>query len=97
MATTIKESFDLDERPIFVQLASDKYQKIWEQCSNAQKTLLESQATLRELDTPEKVNRFFETRDFGIIKSSSFVVARPQLKSLNESHDPIVNAMKTLV
>lgn len=91
----MKETFELDERPHFVQLASKDNQVLWEKLSITQKSLLESQASLRTLETPEQVNRFFETRDMGLLKTNSFVVARPE-NSMNESYDPITLAMRKL-
>ena len=91
----MKESFGLDERPNFVRLASKGNQVLWEKLSITQKSLLESQASLRTLETTEQVNRFFETRDMGLLKTNSFVVARPE-NSMNESYDPVTSAMRKL-
>lgn len=83
-----------DIRPRFVQLASDKNQKLWESLSDRQKSLLESQASLRTLETTEQANRFFESREANLIKPTKFAVARPA--TLNESYDPVTAAMKHL-
>lgn len=91
---------DSDIRPDFVRIASKQYQKVWESLNDREKQLLESQASLRNLDTQEKADRFFETRTF-----DRFMVPAANRKlhesRLNESeddykYDPIVIAMNKL-
>lgn len=86
---------ELDIRPDFVKMASPQNQKLWESLKPQQQALLESQASLRTLDTADKIDRFFETRDYDItIAQGSFVPTRPT--SINESYDPLVTAMQRL-
>ena len=91
--------------PLFVQLASEKYKKFWESLSQQQKQLVESQASLRILDTTEKVDRFLESRDFGLSNSLRISAENQQkIYNKNKSHlnesqiemDPITKAMKLL-
>lgn len=88
-----------DIRPDFVKLASDKYQRIWKQLSDRDKSILESQATLRVLDTSEKCDRFFESRDLRklVIPAAKQKISYNNHSSLNESYDPVTSAMKRLM
>ena len=88
-------SQELDIRPDFVRMASVQNQKIWESLTEAEQNLLESQATLRVLDTPEKCNRFFESRVFD--KAQKFTVSRPSNQISEELNHPVFAAMKKLM
>lgn len=107
----LNDSPDVDVRPDFIKIASLKYQKMWEQLSPTQKHLVESQASLRTLDTTAKVDRFLESRDLGNPASLRISAERSsrlfnQVHShmnnsrLNESqveNDPIIRSMKRLL
>lgn len=85
---------ELDIRPDFVKNASPKNQKLWESLNQKEQILFENQASLRTLDTTDKIDKFFETRDYGINAQGSFVPTRPT--AINESYDPLVVAMQRL-
>lgn len=100
-----------DIRPEFVKIASPQFQKLWESLSERDKGLLESQASLRNLDTQEKADRFFESRDLSHLRISAVsspsqlykqeqlgIVSQTKttLPKLNESEDSITRAMKLL-
>lgn len=101
---------DPDIRPEFVKIASSQFQKLWETLSERDKGLLESQASLRNLDTQEKADRFFESRDLShlrisavsspsqLYKQEHLGIQKPKTRTskLNESEDSITRAMKLL-
>lgn len=61
-STKVNDNVNQEELPNFIKLADVKYQKIWESLSETDKKLIESQASLRNLDTIESVNSFWNTR-----------------------------------
>lgn len=106
----LNDAPDNDVRPDFIKLASPKYQQMWESLTDQQKHLVESQASLRTLDTTAKVDRFMESRDFdkswsmriSAEKSSRLfnqVHSKQYTSRLNESldeYDPLIRSMKRL-
>lgn len=89
---------ELDIRPNFIILADSYYQKIWETLSEAQKQLIENQATLRSIDSKEKANRFLESRMLFENKQSFHIASH---NKINESQsfsnaDPVTIAMGML-
>lgn len=106
----LNDAPDNDVRPNFIKLASPKYQQMWESFTSQQKQLIESQASLRTLDTTAKVDRFLESREFvgtsslriSAENSNRFfkqVHSQQNTSRLNESqvdNDPVIRSMKRL-
>lgn len=106
----LNDAPNVDVRPDFVKLASPKYQKVWESFTPHQKQLVESQASIRTLDTTEKADRFLESREF--VGSNSLIItaeksnrlfkqmhSQQNTSRLNESlidNDPLIRSMKRL-
>lgn len=94
-------SQELDIRPDFVKCSSPHNQKIWESLTPQEQNLLESQATLRVLDTPEKCNRFFESRVFEKPQTSripqSINISRQNQTISEDLSHPVFSAMKKLM
>lgn len=94
-------SQELDIRPNFVKMASTQNQKVWESLSTQEQNLLESQATLRTLDTPEKCDRFFESRVFTKPQATpvaqQFNISRQNQTISEDLSHPVFAAMKKLM
>lgn len=89
---------ELDIRPRFVIDASIKYQRIWENLTPAQQQLLENQASLRDLNSKEKIDRFFESRDFDLMTQPRQTVSRYSKEMINETsqEDSLAYIMNSL-
>jgi hypothetical protein len=66
-STVVSLNENADEQPMYLKMIPESVRPVYEKLNESQKELIGTQASTRKLDTPEAVNRFWQSRDFKAI------------------------------